>query len=305
MTVLEVIRRSTEYLTRHWVESPRLQVELLLAHVLRLPRLNLYLQFDRVLGPSELEPLRDLVRRRGAREPLQHLTGTAPFLDHVLQVGPAVLIPRPETETLAARAVELGRGIPGGCPRVLDLGTGSGCLAIALAAGLPGAEVHAVDLSPEALEVARGNAVRTGVADRVRFGLGDGFAALAGIWPGPEAVFNLVVSNPPYIPTAEIATLAPEVRDHDPRMALDGGADGLDFYRRLAVEAAAWVCPGGWMLLEFGDGQGPAVDGLMDGAGWVDGVLEKDLSGRERVIIVRRPPASPRPQSPDCPAVDV
>ncbi len=305
MTVLEVIRRSTEYLTRHGVESPRLQVELLLAHVLRLPRLNLYLQFDRVLGPSELEPLRDLVRRRGAREPLQHLTGTAPFLDHVLQVGPAVLIPRPETETLAARAVELGRGIPGGRPRVLDLGTGSGCLALALAAGLPGADVHAVDLSPEALEVARGNAVRTGLADRVRFGLGDGFAALAGIWPAPEAVFDLVVSNPPYIPTAEIATLAPEVRDHDPRMALDGGVDGLDFYRRLAVEAAAWVGPGGWMLLEFGDGQGPAVAGLMAGAGWVDGVLEKDLSGRERVIIVRRPPASPRPQSPDCPAVEV
>ena len=304
MTILDVIRRSTEFLAGRGVDSPRLQVELLLAHVLKLPRLKLYLQFDRELTEAELNPLRDLVKRRGQREPLQHLTGTAAFLAHEIKVTREVLVPRPETEMLAQLAVQK-LSAAGGQPmaseadrmpaaRCLDFGTGSGCLAIAIAAACPETEVHAIDKSPAALTIARENAASNGVAGRIAFLEGDGFAALAahpssGIRLPP---FDLVVTNPPYIPTAEIATLDPEVRDHDPRLALDGGADGLDFYRRLATEAVPWLVPGGWLLAEFGDGQAEAVSGIFTGAGWSSEGVEKDLSGRERVLIVRSPQAA-------------
>ncbi len=303
MTILDVIRRSTEFLAGRGVDSPRLQVELLLAHVLKLPRLKLYLQFDRELSEAELAPLRDLVKRRGQREPLQHLTGSAAFLAHEIKVTRDVLVPRPETEMLAQLAVQklaaasrpptAGDAVKTSGPRCLDFGTGSGCLAIAIAAACPEAEVHAIDRSPAALGIARENAASNGVAGRITFHEGDGFAALptdptSGTWHTP---FDLVVTNPPYIPTAEIATLDPEVRDHDPRLALDGGADGLDFYRRLATEGVPWLVPGGWLLAEFGDGQAGAVSGIFTGAGWSSEGVEKDLSGRERVLIVRSPQA--------------
>ena len=301
MTILDVIRRSTEFLAERGVESPRLQVELLLAHVLKLPRLKLYLQFDRVLTDAELAPLRELVKRRGQREPLQHLTGTAAFLTHELKVTRDVLVPRPETETLAQLAVQKlsavsrqpSAGDAGGTPalRCLDFGTGSGCLAIAIAAGCPEAEVHALDLSPAALAIARENAASNGVADRITFHEGDGFAALAAhpAFRIPHPTFDLVVTNPPYIPTTEIATLDPEVRDFDPRLALDGGADGLGCYRILATQAARWLKPGGWLLTEFGDGQAAALSALFAAHGWLVEAVEKDLSGRERVLMVRRP----------------
>lgn len=290
LTILEVIQRSTDYLARRGVESPRLQVELLLAHVLQLPRLKLYLQFDRALGPAELDRLRELVRRRGNRAPLQHLTGTTGFLGHELQVTPDVLVPRPETERLAQLALERLASRPGE-PRALDFGTGSGCLAISLAAGVPAARVTALDISPAALAVAAANAGRAGVADRLRWVEGDGFRR------APEEVagagrFGLVVSNPPYVASAEIATLEPEVRDHDPRVALDGGPDGLDIHRRLASAAGAWLEPDGWLLAEFGDGQAPALGEIYGAAGWREWTVEKDLSGRERVLIVRPPPAA-------------
>lgn len=287
MTVLEVLKRSTAYLDGHGVESARLNAELLLSHVLQKPRLRLYLEFDRELPESALADARGLVRRRAQRVPLQHLTGSAGFLGLDLRVNSAVLVPRPETEMLAQLAIDRLKSAPAAGPRrALDFGTGSGCLAIALAVAVPEAEVHAVDLSPEALEVARGNALQNG-ASRIGFHLGDGFAAL----PAGTEPFDVLVTNPPYIPTAEIATLEPEVRDHDPRMALDGGADGLDFYRRLNREARPWLRPGGSLLAEFGDGQAAALSGMFTLGGWfIDGV-EKDLSGRERVLIVRSPPA--------------
>ncbi|HEY2952803.1 MAG TPA: peptide chain release factor N(5)-glutamine methyltransferase [Verrucomicrobiae bacterium] len=281
MTVLEVIQRSTDFLAKKGAESPRLQIELLLAHVLQLPRLKLYLNFDRRLRDDELERLRALVKRRGNREPLQHLVGSASFCGLEITVNRHVLIPRPETELLAERAAQFLKERP--AATVLDFGTGSGCLAIALAVKCPDATVLAADVSEEALQVARGNAARHGVGTRIQFHLGDGFAAVPG-----HLRFDLIVSNPPYIASAEIAALEPEVRDHDPRVALDGGADGLDFYRRLAAEAPAFLKPGGCALLEFGDGQETALLEMLEEQKWIVGALERDYSGRPRMLIAAR-----------------
>ncbi len=289
MTVLEVIQRSADYLARKGVESARLQAELLLAHVLQKPRLKLYLEFERVLSEPELAALRELVRRRGAREPLQYLVGSVNFCGLELAVCPAVLIPRPETELLAERAWTFLAGRTGSAeapPAALDFGTGSGCLAIALAVRCPAARVRAVDLSPAALEVARANAVRHGVEARLHFLQSDGFAAL----PADER-FDLVVANPPYIPSAEIARLEPEVRDHEPRVALDGGPDGLAVIRRLAAESTPWLKPGGRLMFELGDGQAEAATALLAAAGWGAVTVENDWTNRPRLLIAERPGA--------------
>ncbi len=283
VTILEVIQRSSDFLAKRGVDSPRLQIELLLAHVLQLPRLKLYLNFERTLTEAELATVRELVKRRGDRQPLQHLLGSVSFCGLEIVVNSHVLIPRPETELLAERAWQYLTTHNPQPSTTLDLGTGSGCLAIALAVKCPAAQIHAVDISSEALAVARQNAARHGVLERIQFHTGDGFASLpAGLR------CDLIVANPPYIPSAEIATLEPEVRDHDPRPALDGGADGLDFYHRLAAEAAAWLKPHGKLMLEFGDGQAAAIGGIFQHHQWnVEGV-EKDLSGRKRFLIASR-----------------
>jgi release factor glutamine methyltransferase len=232
VTVLEVIQRSSEFLARKGVESPRLQIELLLAHVLQMPRMKLYLNFERPLTEPELDTLRGLVKRRSEREPLQHIVGSTSFCGFDIAVSRDALIPRPETELLAERAVEFLTTFDSQSATVLDFGTGSGCVAISLAKKRPTVTVHALDVSDAALQVARQNAARHEAGERIRFHSGDGFAAL------PSGVaFDLIVSNPPYIPSAEIRDLEPEVRDFDPSLALDGGADGLDFYRRLATGA--------------------------------------------------------------------
>lgn len=286
MTVIEVIQRSAEYLARKGVDSARLQAELLLAHVLQKPRLKLYLEFERVLTESELAALRELVRRRGAREPLQYLVGSVNFCGLELAVSPAVLIPRPETELLAERAWTFlaGRPVTRGIPSTaLDFGTGSGCLAITLAVHCPAARVWAVDISAGALEIARANAACHGVDSRMTFLLGDGFAAV----PAGER-FDLIVANPPYIPSAEIARLPPEVRDHEPRAALDGGPDGLAVIRRLATESARWLKPGGHLMLELGDGQAEAATALFASAEWAAVTVENDWTTRPRLLIAAR-----------------
>jgi release factor glutamine methyltransferase len=248
-----------------------------------MPRMKLYLNFDRVLAGPELETLRGMVRRRGEREPLQHIIGTAAFCGLELAVNRDVLIPRPETELLAEEAGKFLAALPGESAAVLDFGTGSGCLALFLAAKCPAARVEALDVSEAALRVAQENAVRLGLAGRVLFHLGDGFAAL------PDSRrFALIVSNPPYIPRAEIETLEPEVRDHDPRLALDGGPDGLDFYRRLGAEAGAYLEAGGGLMLELGHGQAGAVAALLTEQGWTVGRVLKDYSGHERILIAQR-----------------
>lgn len=283
--LIEVIQRSATFLAERGVESPRLQVEWILAHTLKVQRLQLYLQFERELGDAELDGIREAVRRRGRREPLQHVLGTTSFCGLEFAVGPEALVPRPETELLAERGWQwlAGREWGDARPRVLDWGTGTGCLAVTLSVRAPGADVVAVDVSAAAVALARGNVVRHGVEARVRVLEGEGCSAL------PEgACFDLVVSNPPYIPSGEIAGLQPEVRDHDPHLALDGGVDGLDLYRRLASELVPRLAPGGAVLLEFGDGQAAALGELLRRAGWIVAECHRDYSGRERFLLAQR-----------------
>jgi release factor glutamine methyltransferase len=283
VTVLEAIQKSTDFLGKKNVESPRLQTELLLAHLLKMPRMKLYLNFDRALSATETDGLRELVKRRGLREPLQHITGSTSFCGHEIAVNRHVLVPRPETELLAERGREFLTSTKLPAPTVLDFCTGSGCIAIALAAGCPEVHITATDISTDALALAAENARRNAVAERIAFLAGDGLSAVtAGV------KFDLVVSNPPYIPSGEIAGLDPEVRDFDPRLALDGGADGLDFYRRLAREAAAFLKPGGKLMVEFGDDQAEAIKKLLTDENWIVEEVREDYSHRARILVARR-----------------
>ena len=283
MTVLEVIQRSADFLAKKGVESPRLQVELLLAHLLQLPRMKLYLNFERVLAEAELEKLREFVKRRANREPLQHIIGTTNFCGLEFIVNRHVLIPRPETEILAERAwkfLENCAPEKSASPAALDFGTGSGCLAVMLAKKCSAAKIHALDISAEAIAVARENAKRHEVVAQIEFHQGNGFAAL------PENLkFDLIVSNPPYIATEEIATLEPEVRDHDPKLALDGGADGLEFYRMLAEKSSERLAPKGRLMLEFGEGQAESIKKILEEQKWIVEAIERDYTQRERFLI--------------------
>jgi release factor glutamine methyltransferase len=293
VTVLEGIQRSAEFLARKGVDSPRLQAELLLAHVLKLERMRLYLNFERPLSTEEANAFRNLVVRRGEREPLQQITGSTNFCGFEIAVNRAVLVPRPETELLAEKGSEslkskvqsLKSGTDASESKItaLDLGTGSGCLAVALAKNCDRARVVATDLSPEALECAKSNALRNNVTDRIEFRLGNGFEPL-----NSGEHFDLIISNPPYIPTAEIDSLQPEVRDWEPKLALDGGPDGLDWYRRIAREAMAFLATDGRVILEFGDGQSAAIRNLFENEKWiVEGIIE-DYTRRPRLMAARR-----------------
>ena len=276
MTVLEAIQRSTEFLAKKGVESPRLQTELLLAHLLKQPRMRLYLNFERALTPAEVDGFRELIKRRGQREPLQHIVGSTSFCGLEIAVNRDVLIPRPETELLAERGWTFLNQLSTLNPQpstALDFGTGSGCLAIALAYKCPAAEVYAIDISPEALALARQNAARHGWPSA------SGSCKGTGLRPSPEGTqFDLIISNPPYIPSGEIASLQPEVRDYDPRRALDGGADGLDYGRRLAAEAAPFLKPHGRLMLEFGDGQAERLRQILQEQKWIVEAIEEDYT---------------------------
>ena len=285
MTVLEAIQKSAEFLGKRGVESPRLQTELLLAHLLKMPRMKLYLNFDRVLTVPETAALRELIKRRGLREPLQHITGATSFCGYEMTVNRHVLVPRPETELLAEAGWQFLATRPPESVTALDLCTGSGCIAIALAAKCPSATVVATDISAEALSLARQNATANGVAERIEFSAGDGFTALAA---AATRAFDLIASNPPYIPSGEIATLDPEVRDFDPRLALDGGDDGLSFYRRLAAAAAEFLRPAGKIMLEFGDGQADAIKNIFESEKWIVEAVLADYSHRARILVARR-----------------
>lgn len=270
-SVLEVIRSTTAYFEKHGIESPRLNIEHLLAHVLGKKRMDLYLEFDRPLGEKELEPLRELVRRRSAREPLQHLMGTVEFLGHTIRTDVRALIPRPETEQLCELLISLGKPTP--FTRIADIGTGTGVIAISLASAFPEASVVAVDVWEPTLALAKENAVATGT-ERIDFRQGHLATPLDG-------TFDLLVANLPYIASGELAALQPEVQ-FDPPRALDGGADGLILIRDLIQSAPAFLK--GLLALEIGAEQGPAVLQLLEEHGYRDARLQADYQGRNRFV---------------------
>jgi protein-(glutamine-N5) methyltransferase, release factor-specific len=270
-TVLEVIQSTTGYFEKHGVESPRLNAEHLVAHALgRKKRLELYLEFDRPLTETELAPMRELVRSRARGVPLQHLLGTVEFLGREFRCDARALVPRPETEQLVELALPVRESTP--APRILDVGTGSGVIAITLALEIPGASVTAIDISPDALALARENADLLGAT--VRFEEGN-------LLPEEGAPFHLIVANLPYIPSEEIPTLSREVQ-HDPKTALDGGPDGLNLVRTLADRARSRLQ--GRLHLEIGHDQAPAVAHLLEEKGYRDIVVTKDYAGIDRFV---------------------
>jgi release factor glutamine methyltransferase len=283
VTVLEAIQKSAEFLGKKNVESPRLQTELLLAHLLKMPRMKLYLNFERTLSLVEINSLRELIKRRGQHEPLQHIVGSTSFCGYEIAVNRHALVPRPETELLAEFGWNFLSALNSQNATALDFGTGTGCIAIALAAKCPNAKIVATDISTDALELAKENAARNNVAERIEFLQDNGFAALS-----TDSKFDLIISNPPYISSTEIATLQPEVRDFDPRAALDGGADGLDFYLRLAAEAKPFLKPDGKIMLEFGDGQADAIRKIFEGEKWIVEAVREDYSQRARILIAKK-----------------
>jgi release factor glutamine methyltransferase len=276
-TIRSMLTWLSQDLSAQGVDTPRLDAELLIAHVLRSERVKLYMDFDRPLMAAELAELRALTVRRRKREPVAYLIGRREFYKRAFEVSNAVLIPRPDTETLVERALELLA--PDAAARALDLCTGSGAIAISLAAERPQLHVTATDLSAAALEVASRNAVRHGVADRIELREGDLFAAL------PSGTrYDLIVANPPYVSDSEMPALAPELH-HEPALALRAGDTGLDVLRRLCEQSADWLAPDASLLFEVGAGQASEISELLRNDSRLRAIRTyKDLGGVERVV---------------------
>lgn len=272
-TVLKVLRWTAGYLQEKGVDGARLDAELLLAEVLQLDRVGLYLNYDRPLEAGELAAYRQLVGRRARREPVAYILERSEFWSLPFEVCPGVLIPRPDTEVLVEEALARAAGDS----RILDVGTGSGAIAVALAHELSDARLLAIDLSEAALAVAQKNARSNGVGERIVFQPAD-------LHQLPVGPFELIVANPPYIPQPEMAALQPEVRDYEPQLALAGGDDGLDCYRALAAQASGCLSHGGWLLLEVGIGQAEAVQQLLSQAGLEEIFCRNDYAGVSRVV---------------------
>jgi release factor glutamine methyltransferase len=298
-TVGEALRAAAQRLRAGGSRSPRLDAELLLAAALGVDRAELFRAPERALAAEESERFEVFVRRREAREPVAYIRGLRAFRTVELEVTPAVLIPRPETETLVEVALEAlawaGRGVTGGAgpggaaapgpfePLALDMGTGSGCVALALAAENPFVRVVAADVDEAAVAVARGNVARLGLGARVDVVCGDLFEPLP-----PAQRFDVIAANLPYVPAAEYETLEANVREYEPRVALDGGPDGLDVYRRFIPQAASRLRPGGTLALEVGAGQAAAVADLFAAAGsFAPAQTRADLGGAPRVVWAR------------------
>lgn len=271
-TIRKVLDWTKGYLSEKGIENARLEAEWMLASVTGHDRVGLYVNFDQPLTDAELATYRGMVARRSKREPLQHILGTQEFCGLDFEVSPSVLIPRYDTEVLVAEALRVAPA----ARTVLDIGVGSGCIAVALAKALPAAEVSGVESSPEALELAQRNADRH--AARITLFEGSLFE------PFKDQRFDLIVSNPPYIPTADLERLQPEVRDYEPRQALDGGADGLDYYRLIVPQAPTYLNPGGWLLVEVGIDQADEVKRLFATAGITEIFTAMDTQEIERVV---------------------
>jgi len=278
-SLLETLRKAEDFLARKGLPRAKLEAGHLFAGVLGVRRLDLFLQFERLLTAEEVERLRAATVRRANREPLQHILGTAPFRDLILKSDRRALIPRPETEELVDLALSLFPADQ--AVRALDLGTGSGAIALALARERPAWKVEALDASEDALALARENAAALGLAERVAFARSDWFGAVTD-------AYDLIVSNPPYLTEAEVAAAEPEVRAHDPMSALVAPDGGLADLRRILEAAPRFLRPGGWVVLETGIDQHAALADITRSAGLVDGQGRADLSGRPRFWQGRR-----------------
>jgi release factor glutamine methyltransferase len=280
MNVSHWLHITGKYLEERCSGAGRIDAEAILGHITGRDRVALYRDGDCEIPSTVEEALRELVERRAGGEPLAYITGWKEFMGLAFMVSPAVLIPRPETELLVEKAVELIKGTKKGA-LIADVGTGSGAVAVTLAVLLEEVRVYAIDLSREALEVAAKNAALHGVADRVEFLEGNLLERL------PEKIaLDLITANLPYIPSAEISSLMAGVRDYEPHLALDGGQDGLDLYRRLILRARGVLCAGGHLLMEIGPGQGALMKDIL-GRAWEAGVLD-DLAGRERLVVAKK-----------------
>ncbi|HET9373432.1 MAG TPA: peptide chain release factor N(5)-glutamine methyltransferase [Chthoniobacterales bacterium] len=276
VTVLQVLQNTADFFARKGIESPRLNIEHLLADTLGKRRIDLYLEFDRTLSEEELAPLREKVRRRVEGEPLQYLLGSWDFYGRSFQTDQRALIPRPETEVLVEIGLKAIRARPTRHHRLLDIGTGSGILAITFALECPNLEVVGSDISPPALNLARENARRHGLDDRIEWVESDLLGSVTG-------TFDFVVANLPYISTEELPKLAPEVR-YDPRLALDGGPEGLAVIRRAVEELPSALTDGAFMILEVGFDQADRVTDLMTAQKFRDISVENDYQGVRRFV---------------------
>ena len=279
-TVGRVVRWAADDFRARGMENPRLEAELMLAHALAIERMRVIVEPERPLAPDELARYRDFIRRRRKGEPVAYIRGQKEFYGRVFQVDARVIVPRPDTETLVETALRrTAQAKVGG--RYLDLCTGSGCVAITLARERMTCQVFGVDLSNDALAVARQNSVRLGATTQVAWLGGDLFASLPDNCRGR---FDLITANPPYIPLGELDALAPDIRDFEPRLALVGGADGLDVTRRIIAEAPRWLRPGGALAIEIGTEQASEVARLFGEAGLGATVVDKDYGARDRVV---------------------
>jgi release factor glutamine methyltransferase len=280
LNVLEVVKKTSEFFASKGIDSPRLNAELLVGHALGLARMRLYLEFERPVGDAELAAIRELVRRRGRREPLQYVLGFTEFSGLRLKTDSRALIPRPETELLVEAVVDRCAPAPG---HILDLGTGGGAIALALAKAFPLALVTAADANAGALSLAAENAEATGLSGRVEFVESDWFEGL----PVGRA-YGLIVSNPPYLSAEETAGASPEVRDHEPAQALTSGSGGFADIERIIAGSAANMAPGGLLALETGTGHHALAAQAALAAGFARAESLPDLTGRNRIFLAWR-----------------
>lgn len=284
-TIGQALARAALRLARHGIENTAQEAELLLCRALDCKRHELFLNAQKELPEAAFERFTGFIERRLKREPLQYILGSEEFCGLSIKVTPAVLIPRPETEVLVEEAVKALSGLQDKRSTVIDLCTGSGCVAIAVAKRINGA-VYATDVSPEALTVAKENAALNNASGMITFLQGDLFTPLDGL--GIKGTASAVLANPPYIKTTDMETLQPEVLLYEPKTALDGGKDGLDFFRRISQEGVEWLKPGGFLFFEVGFGQAGTVKEIIEKSGFKEVGIIKDRSGIERVARARK-----------------
>ncbi len=285
-TIRRVLEWTQGFFERKRIDAPRLSAELILSHVLAAPRIKLYTEYDRPMSQDALVRVRELVARAGEHEPIAYLTGRAHFFNLEFEVTRDVLIPRPDTETLVEHIIQWQRHAPGmESPRILDLCTGSGCIAAALAASIKTANIVATDISPRAAAVARANLQRLKLTERVTVLEGDLFDALNNY--ADRQPWQVIVANPPYIPSANIAALDRNVRDFEPLAALDGGSDGLNFHRRILQETPSRLAPAGRVYLEMQHDQGAALIDIARQSGFLSASILKDHAGNDRCVAIQ------------------